>query len=77
MKQHGGSSRRLAVVVDWKIKDGKLTADLNFENPLETNSNSSRDVIKKIITDNDLKLGPTFDIKKFKNLLDPNVKTYP
>jgi hypothetical protein len=77
MKQHGGTSRRLAVVVDWKVKDGKLTPHLNFENPLETNSNSSRDAMKKIITDNDLQLGPKFDIKKFKNLLDPNVKTYP
>ena len=76
MKQHGGSSRRLAVVVDWKEKNGKLTAELNFENPLETNSNTSRDKIKEIIKDFGLEVGKNFDIKKFKKILDPSVRTY-
>ena len=64
MKQHGGTSRSLAVVVDWKEKDDKLTAKLNFKNPLETNSNSARDKIKKIIEGFGLELGTNFDIKK-------------
>ena len=76
MKQHGGTSRDLAVVVDWKEKNGKLTAELNFENPLETNSNTSRDQIKEIIKDFDLELGANFNIKKFKKVLDPSVRTY-
>ena len=76
MKQHGGTSRRLAVVVDWKEKNGKLTAELNFENPLETNSNTSRDKIKEIIKDFGLEVGKNFDIKKFKKILDPSVRTY-
>ena len=76
MKQHGGTSRDLAVVVDWKEKNGKLTAELNFENPLETNSNTSRDKIKEIIKDFGLEVGKNFDIKKFKKILDPSVRTY-
>lgn len=76
MKQHGNPSRRLAVVVDWKEKNGKLTAELNFENPLETNSNTSRDKIKEIIKDFGLEVGKNFDIKKFKKILDPSVRTY-
>ena len=78
MKQHGGSSRDLAVVVDWKENKitGKLTANLKFENPLETNSNTSRDQIKEIIKDFDLELGANFNIKKFKKVLDPSVRTY-
>ena len=76
MKQHGGTGRDLAVVVDWKEKNGKLTANLNFENPLETNSNTSRDEIKKIIKDFDLEVGKNFDIKKFKEILEPSILTY-
>ena len=83
MKQHGGSSRDMAVVVDWKEKNGKLTAELNFGNPLETKSNifvgtdtCPSGKIIEIIKDFDLEVGKNFDIKKFKEKLDPKVRVY-
>ncbi len=70
-KKKWDGPRPLAVYVDWKIDNGKLTASLVYDNPLTVNGNTVGDNLEQLL--NELKISK-FD--QLRGVLSADVKTY-
>lgn len=65
--------RPLAVYVDWKIKDNKITASLNYNTPLQTKGNAVGNQVKAILKQ--LKINAA-NFDTIIEYLAPNVNVY-
>ena len=76
-RQHGGCNRDLSVPVHWSVRNGMIFPKLVFDKPLEFNSNEQEKKLLDVLDEVGIKIGKNFDIKKFKEKLDPSVRTFP
>ena len=76
-RQHGGCNRDLSVPVHWTIRNGMIFPKLVFDKPLEFNSNEQEKKLLDVLDEVGIEIGKNFDIKKFKEKLDPSVITFP
>ncbi len=65
-------NRGLAVYVDWKIEEGKLKADLVYDNPLSHKGYEIMDNLRLLL----MKLNIGNDLKNLKKCLDEGVNSY-
>ncbi len=75
--QGGGNKRDLSVPIDWSIKNGEITAKLNFEQPLEFNSNIKLEKLRVVLKELDIHVGKRFDVNRFYKKLNPKVIVFP
>jgi len=65
--------RPLAVYVDWRLKNNKITASLNYNTPLQVNGNTVGNRVKEILNQLEIDKTNFNDITKY---LDSSVKVY-
>jgi hypothetical protein len=75
--QGGGNKRDLSVPIDWSIKNGEITAKLNFEQPLEFNSNIKLEKLRVVLKELDIPVGKRFNVNRFYKKLNPKVIVFP
>ena len=75
--QGGGNKRDLSVPIDWSIKNGEITAKLNFDQPLEFNSNIQLEKLRVVLKELDISVGKRFDVNRFHEKLNPKVMVFP
>ena len=75
--QGGGNKRDLSVPIDWSIKNGEITAKLNFDQPLEFNSNIKLEKLRVVLKELDIPVGKNFNVNRFYEKLNPKVIVFP
>lgn len=66
-------NRPLAVYVDWRFVNGKITASLNYNTPLQVKGDAVGNQVKAILRQLKIDKDNFYDITKY---LDPSVKVY-
>ena len=72
-----GNRRHLAVWIDWKIVNGKLTCEYVFDKPLKMESGPRLENLKKCLMEIGIDLEENFNINSLKDKIHESVPVYP